>query len=119
MSGSFEKEKSVGGVFNGTAKVGEVIPQFSQVSLTAQDMSSPVSMQMAMSRIYEALTKATESGAKKKFLAEVRFMDSMGNPVVLALDLGERMPPFTSKEVKARVLVELYEDQAATGSIIP
>lgn len=106
-------------MFNGTAKLGEVLPQFSQVSLTAQDMSSPISMQMAMSRIYEALTKATESGAKKKYLAEVRFVDSMGNPVVLALDLGERVPPFTNREVKARVLVELYEDQVGTGIILP
>jgi len=95
LSESFDKEKSVGGVFIGTAKLGEMLPQFSQVSLTAQDMSSPVSLQMAMSRIYEALTKATESGAKKKYVAEVRFSDSMGNPVMLALDLGDRMPPFT------------------------
>ena len=119
MSGSFEKEKSVGGVFIGTAKLGEMLPQFSQVSLTAQDISSPVSMQMAMSRIYEALTKTPESGARKKYVAEVRFADSMGNPVVLALDLGDKVPPFTNKEVKARVLIELYEDQITTGSIIP
>jgi hypothetical protein len=65
-----EKEKTVGGVFIGNAKVGEILPQFAQVSLTPQDMSSPVSMQMAMSRIYEALTKATDSGIRKKYLAE-------------------------------------------------
>jgi len=119
LSGSFDKEKSVGGIFVGTAKLGEVIPQFAQVSLTPQDMSSPVSMQMAMSRIYEALTKTAEAGAKKKFMAEVRFADSLGNPVVLALDLGEQMPPFTNREVKAKVLVELYEDLAVLGSINP
>jgi hypothetical protein len=119
LSGSFDKEKSLGGIFIGTAKLGEVIPQFSQVSLTAQDMSSPVAMQMAMSRIYEALTKTSETGAKKKFMAEVKFADSMGNPVVLALDLGGQIPPFTSREVKAKVLVELYEDQAALTNINP
>lgn len=118
MSEPFEK-KSVGGVFIGNAKLGEMLPQFAQVSLTPQDMSSPVSMQMAMSRIYEALTKASESGGKKKYVAEVRFSDSLGNPVILALDLGERMPPFTNKEVKARVLVELYEEQTSPGNILP
>jgi len=107
----YKDTKSVGGVFNGTAKVGEIMAGFSQVAFTAQDMTSPVAMQMAISRIYEAMTKATESGSKKKYMAEVRFVDSMGNPVVLALDLGERMPPFTSKDVRARILIELSEDQ--------
>ncbi|MEM3365548.1 MAG: hypothetical protein QXM93_03905, partial [Candidatus Methanomethyliaceae archaeon] len=67
-------------------------------------------LQMAISRIYEAMTKAIASGPKKKYVAEVRFTDSLGNPVVLALDLGERMPPFTNKEVRARILIELFED---------
>ncbi|MEN3035108.1 MAG: hypothetical protein ABC537_02280 [Candidatus Methanosuratincola sp.] len=104
-----DKEKSIG-IFNGSAKVGEVLAGFTQVAITPQDMTSPIALQMALSRIYEAMTKVVETGPKKKFIAEVRFTDSMGNPVVFALDLGERMPHFTSNEVKARILVELYEE---------
>ncbi|MDH5810883.1 MAG: hypothetical protein QXO54_05575 [Candidatus Methanomethylicaceae archaeon] len=102
-------EKTIG-IFNGTAKIGEILAGFSQLTLTPQDMTSPVALQMAISRIYEAMTKAIASGPKKKYVAEVRFTDSLGNPVVLALDLGERMPPFTNKEVRARILIELFED---------
>jgi hypothetical protein len=109
-----KEHKSVGGVFTGTAKVGEVLAGFSQVALTQQDLTSPVAMQMAMSRIYEAMTKAVESGPKRKFVAEVKFVDSMGNPVVLALDLGDKTPPFMNKDVKARILIELTEDQPST-----
>jgi len=104
-----DKEKSIG-IFNGSAKVGEVLAGFTQVAITPQDMSSPIALQMALSRIYEAMTKVVETGPKKKFVAEVRFTDSMGNPVVFALDLGDKMPHFTSNEVKARILVELYEE---------
>ncbi|MCQ8892962.1 MAG: hypothetical protein NQU41_06230 [Candidatus Methanosuratincola sp.] len=104
-----DKEKSIG-IFNGSAKVGEVLAGFTQVAITPQDMSSPIALQMALSRIYEAMTKVVETGPKKKFIAEVRFTDSMGNPVVFALDLGDKMPHFTSNEVKARILVELYEE---------
>jgi hypothetical protein len=109
------------GIFNGTAKVGDVLSGFTQIALTPQDLTSPIAMQMAMSRIYEAMTKAVEGGPKKKFIAEVRFSDSMGNPVVLALDLGEKMPTFTKNEVKARILVELFEDQSSSecGAGVP
>ncbi|MBC7113121.1 MAG: hypothetical protein H5T34_03760 [Candidatus Methanomethyliales bacterium] len=107
--GEKTEEKTIG-IFNGTAKIGEVLAGFSQLTLTPQDLTSPVALQMAISRIYEAMTKAVASGPKKKYVAEVRFTDSLGNPVVLALDLGERMPPFTNKEVRARILIELFED---------
>ena len=107
-----KEEKSIG-IFNGTAKVGEILAGFQNLTLTPQDTISPAVLQMAISRIYEAMTKAVASGPSKKFIAEVRFTDSMGNPVVFAMDLGDRMPHFTAKEVKARVLVELYEDSSA------
>ncbi|MBC7127767.1 MAG: hypothetical protein ABC585_07955 [Candidatus Methanosuratincola petrocarbonis] len=107
--GEKDREKSIG-IFNGSAKVGEILAGFTQVAITPQDMTSPIALQMALSRIYEAMTKVVETGPKKKFIAEVRFTDSMGNPVVFALDLGERMPHFTSNEVKARILVELFEE---------
>lgn len=107
-----EKQK-VMGVLMGTAKVGEVLAGFTQLAITPQDMTSPVALQMAISRIYEVMTKAVESGPKKKFVAEVKFNDSMGNPITMALDLGQKLPPFVNKEVKAKVLVELYEDPPA------
>ena len=105
-----DKENKIIGIFNGTAKVGEILSGFTQLALTPQDMTSPVALQMAISRIYEAMTKAVASGPKKKYVAEVRFIDSMGNSVVLALDLGEKMIPFSNKEVKARILIELFEE---------
>ncbi len=111
--GEKECKKSIG-IFNGSAKVGEILSGFTQVAITPQDMTSPIAMQMALSRIYEAMTKVVETGPKKKFIAEVRFTDSLGNPVSFALDLGEAVPPFTTNEVKARVMVELYEDNTTS-----
>lgn len=108
-----EKNDKVIGVLSGTAKVGEILAGFTQLSITPQDMTSPVALQMAISRIYETMTKAVEAGPKKKYVAEVKFTDSMGNPIVMALDLGDKVPPFMNKEVKARVLIELYEDSQA------
>lgn len=102
-------EKTIG-IFNGTAKIGEILAGFNQLTLTPQDLTSPVALQMAISRIYEAMTKAISTGPRKKYVAEVKFTDSLGNPVVLALDLGEKMPHFTNREVKARILIELFEE---------
>ncbi|MCQ5376810.1 MAG: hypothetical protein NO516_02035 [Candidatus Methanomethylicia archaeon] len=107
---SDEKENKIIGILEGTAKVGEVLAGFTQLALSPQDLTSPVALQMAISRIYDAMTKTVETGSKKKYVAEVRVTDSMGNPVIIALDLGEKMPMFTNKEVKARVMIELYEE---------
>jgi hypothetical protein len=105
------ENKIVGGIFTGRAKIGEMLDTFMQLTLTPQDITSPIALQMALSRIYETMTKTLTSGPKKRYIAEVRFTDSLGNPVVIGLDLGEKLPPFTSNEVKARILIELFEEQ--------
>jgi len=97
-------------VFEGEAKIGEVMGGFQAVRLSPEDISSPLSFQMALTRIYETLMKSIEEGPKKKYFAEVRFRDDMGNTVVISIDLGENPPLFSSDRVKARVLVELYEE---------
>ncbi len=96
-------------LFEGKARIGEVIKELAQVRLTPEDFSSPISLQMAISRIYSALLKTMEQGPRKHYVAEIRFKDSLGNTVVFAVDLGDTPPPFTSREVKARIIVEIYE----------
>jgi hypothetical protein len=98
-------------IFDGKAKVGEVLNTFQQLVLKPDDLSSPVSLQMALSRIMDSIMKSMSEGVKKKYVAEIKFTDSMGNPVVLAVDLGENPPPLSKKEVKARIVIELYEEE--------
>lgn len=98
-------------IFEGDARVGEVVQGLQAIQLRPEDLSSPVALQMAISRIYEAVMKAFEGGLKKRYVAEVRFTDSLGNPVVIAVDLGESPPPFSRDRVKARVVIELYEEE--------
>ncbi len=93
-----------------SARIGEVIKGLSNIRLTPQDLSSPVALQMAISRIYSALMKTLEEGPKKHYVAEIRFRDDLGNDIVFAVDLGEEPPPFRSNVVKARLLIEIYED---------
>ncbi|MCE4606618.1 MAG: hypothetical protein F7B59_04705 [Desulfurococcales archaeon] len=97
-------------IFEGEAKIGEVMGGFQAISLSPEDISSPLSFQMALTRIYETLMKSMEEGPKKKYVAEVRFKDDMGNPVVISIDLGDKPPLFSNNKVKARVLVEIYEE---------
>jgi hypothetical protein len=105
-----DKEKKIA-VYHGKAKIGEVLGGLASIQLRPEDFSSPIALQMAFSRIYEGVMKAVESGPKKKYVAEVRFTDSLGNPVVIGIDLGETPPPFSKKEVNARILIELYEEE--------
>ncbi len=97
-------------VFEGEGRIGEIIKEFASIRLTPEDFSSPVALQMALSRIYSALIKSMEEGPKKHYVAEVRFKDSLNNNVVFAIDLGEEPPPFTKNNIKARIIVELYEE---------
>ncbi len=97
-------------IFEGEARIGEILGNMLQVQLRPEDFSSPIALQMALSRIYDALMRTLESGPKKKYVAEVRFTDATGSRISFAVDLGEEPPPFSSRNVKARILVEIYEE---------
>ncbi len=111
MSG--EVEPAAQKEFNASARVGKVMKNIAMISLKPEDLSSPVAFQMAMSRIYESIMRMFEEGGPKQtYIAEVRFTDDMGNPVILAVDLGETPPPLSREKVKARVIVEIYDEPA-------
>ncbi|MDP7975071.1 MAG: metallophosphoesterase family protein [TACK group archaeon] len=92
--------------FSATAKIGQVMGGIQALTLSPQDLSSPVSLQMALTRIMDSLAKLSTSQPEKKWIAEVRFTDSLGNPISIAVDLGP-MPPLEATEYRARVKVEL------------
>jgi len=99
-------------IFFGRARIGEMINIFKDIRLRPEDFSSPVAIQMALSRIYEGLMRSLTSEPKKTYVAEVSFQDSMGNTIVFATDLGENIPPFSYQTVKVKIVVEFYsEDQ--------
>ena len=98
--------------FEGTARIGKVMKNIATISLKPEDFSSPIALQMAFSRIYEAMMRIIEEGGPKStYVAEVKFVDDLGNQIVFAVDLGEEIPPFSKEKVKARVRVELYEEE--------
>ncbi|AMD31023.1 MAG: hypothetical protein RXN88_01840 [Acidilobus sp.] len=94
------------------AKVGKALKNIAMVSLRPEDLSSPASFQMAISRLYESIMKMMESGGPEQtYIAEVKFTDDLGNPVSIAIDLGKGTPPFSSQKVKAEVTIRLYEEE--------
>ena len=98
--------------FEGSAKIGKILKNMAAITLRPEDFSSPISLQMALSRMYESIMKIFESGGPKpRYVAEVRFTDDLGNTVSFAVDLGEEIPPFTKDKVKARIVVQLYEEE--------
>ncbi len=106
MDDSIKKE------FEGEAKIGKVMKNIATISLKPEDFSSPIALQMAFSRIYEAMMRMIEEGGPKpSYVAEVRFTDDLGNNVVLAVDLGGELPPFSKDKVKAKITIEIYEEE--------
>ncbi len=97
-------------VFEGEARIGEVLSGLQAIQLRPEDFSSPVALQMAFTRIYESVIRALQEGPRKRYIAEIKFTDSLGNQVVFGVDLGEKLPPFSKDRVKARILVEIFED---------
>lgn len=98
-------------IFEGEAKLGKVMAPAVTLSLTPEDFESPLSLQFALTKLMENLSRALEQPPEPKYMAEVRFKDHMGQPVTIAIDLGKSIPPFSKDRVKARVVVELYEDE--------
>ena len=99
--------------FAGIARISRVPSSIArglaQAKITPQDLSNPVSFQLAFSRLYEALIKSLEKGEGETYVAEVKFVDSLGNEVTFAVDMGEEPPAFSSDTVRVRVIVEFYE----------
>ena len=109
-------------VFEGEARIGSMLKGLEVVQLKPEDFQSPVALQMALSRIYDAVLRVMQEGPKKVYVAEVRFQDDLGNPVSIAVELGESPPPFTSDKVKARIVIELFEEgggEEATPGVEP
>jgi len=110
---STAQEPAARRVFEGSARVGRVMKNIAMVSLRPEDFSSPLAFQMAMSRIYESIMKMFEEGGPKQiYVAEVKFSDDMGNQVTLAIELGETPPPLSRDKVRAKVIVEIYDEPA-------
>lgn len=101
-------------VFLGRARVGEILDMFRVARLRPEDFSSPIALQMALSRIYEALMKSLTSGSEKSYVAEIVFQDSLGNNVTFAADLGKSPPPISSENLRVRIIVEFYEEEQRT-----
>ncbi len=114
-----EENKGHVKVFEGEARVGQVMKGLEVVQLRPEDFASPVSLQMALTRIYDAVLRMMQEGPKKVYIAEVRFKDDLGNEVVFAVELGESPPPFTREKVKARIMVELFEEEGEEKPPIP
>lgn len=106
--GAFRRE------FRGIGKIEKAIVDIAkglaEAKISPQDLANPVSFQLAFSRLYEALLKAVEEGSSESYVAEVRFKDDLGNDIVFAVDLGGEAPAFASRVVRARIIVELYEE---------
>jgi len=99
-------------VFEGEARVGKVLEGVEKLMLKPEDLRSPASLQMALSRILEAAMRmATEGGFREKYVAEVSFADDQGRLVIVIVDLGEKTPPLPSEKVRARIKVELLDEE--------
>jgi len=69
---------------------------------------------MALTRIMDSIAKLSTTEPKKKWVADIRFTDGMGNQISFAVDLGP-MPPLEEKEYKARIIVQLITEDVETN----
>lgn len=97
--------------FEGKAKIGQIMGNLASIQLKPEDFASPLSLQMALSRIYNELMKALSQGPQTHYVADVRFTDSLGNPISIGVDFGDKIPPFSKQDVKVRIIIEFYDEE--------
>ena len=104
-------------MLEGTARIGKVMVPPITLSLSPEDLSSPLSFQMALNKLLENIANALEGEIKPRYLAEVKFNDHLGTPITFAIDLGDKLPPFSKDKVKVKITVEFYdtEDEETPG----
>jgi|SRR5579875_47619 len=97
--------------FEGKAKIGEIMGVFKAIQLKPEDLSNPLAFQMALSRIYSELMNILNQRQEMHYVADVTFTDSMGNPISIGVDFGDKIPPLSKKEVKAKITIEFYDEE--------
>ncbi|BDC19933.1 hypothetical protein [Acidianus sp. HS-5] len=97
--------------FEGKAKIGQVMGNLTSIQLKPDDFSSPLSLQMALSRIYNELMKAMSQGPQTHYVADVKFTDSLGNPVSVGVDFGDKIPPLSKQDIKVKITIEFYDEE--------
>ncbi|MCY0859479.1 MAG: hypothetical protein OWQ54_03525 [Sulfolobaceae archaeon] len=96
--------------FEGKAKLGEILGNLPSIQLKPEDFSSPLALQMAISRLYNEIMNMLTSTPQKQYVAEVKFVDSLGNQVSVGINFGTKIPPLSKQEVKAKIIIELYDE---------
>jgi hypothetical protein len=98
--------------FSGEARIGRVeFPVFMINLDDLGEMDTPLSIQFALSKLVDKIMESLEKPPEPKYVAEVRLKDHLNRPVFIAVDLGKSIPPFSKEKVKARVIVEIYEEE--------
>ena len=97
--------------FEGKARIGEIKGIFKAIQLKPEDLSDPLAFQMALSRIFSELTNIFNQGQETHYVADVTFVDSMGNPISIGVDFGDKIPPLSKKEVKVKITIEFYDEE--------
>ncbi len=96
---------------SGEAKIGRLDIPPMVLELSPDDLTSPISFQMALSRLVDKIMDTLENPPEPHYFAEVRIRDHLNRPVSIAIDLGKSIPPFSKDKVKARVIIEIYEEE--------
>ncbi|EZQ06788.1 MULTISPECIES: hypothetical protein [Acidianus] len=96
--------------FEGKAKIGEVMGNLTSIQLKPEDFSSPIALQMAFSRIYNEIMNAMSQSPQKHYVADVKFNDSLGNPISVGVDFGNNIPPLSKQDVKVKITIEFYDE---------
>ena len=97
--------------FVGEAKLGRLDVPPMVLELGPDDLASPLSFQMALSKLIDKIMDTLEKPPEPHYYAEVRLRDHLNRPVSIAIDLGKSIPPFSKDKVKARVIIEIYEEE--------
>ena len=111
--------------FEGKATIGEsyrFARDFStlldELVRSGQNVAGPAGFAAFISKIYETLSKSLESqsASDKVWVASVEFRDGFNTPVHVSLDLGDKIPMLSSNVVRAKIIIELYDEEPRSDS---
>ena len=99
--------------FSGKAKVGEVSALFKELNLDVEEMlTNPTAFYMSLTKLLNAITaKDFSQLTQKSYMASISFKDSNGKTITFNADLGDKMPLISKDEVKARIIIEIYDEE--------
>ena len=99
--------------FEGAAKIKQISKLYKE--FVGAEEPDTLDIASILTKLLDNVMSDLSKLEEKTFVAKIAFKDSVGHEASFTVDIGNKVPPFSRDKVRARVIVEIYDDEPKEG----